>query len=62
MTDDGDVYGWGRNDNGQLSFPTSSQFHLSPTRLPLSADCHHVDRVLCGQEQVLIIKIMLSIC
>jgi len=51
-TEDGDVYGWGRNDNGQLSYPITSQFYLSPTRLQLASDWHSIDSVLCGQGQV----------
>ena len=51
-TEDGDVYGWGRNESGQISYPITSQFYLNPTRLLLSSDWHNFDSVLCGQGQV----------
>lgn len=50
LTDDGEVYGWGRNDNGQVG-ETSETNVSEPTLLTLLQGKNIVD-IDCGPNQV----------
>lgn len=50
LTDDGEVYGWGRNDNGQVG-ETSETNVLEPTLVSLLQGKNIVD-IDCGPNQV----------
>ena len=54
VTDDGEVYGWGRNEQGQLGDMTI-QCRTEPTRLP-GLEGKNIVGAACGPSQVNVLR------